>query len=309
MAGDGDAATDDVKTVATASEDPAVETTETESGEPAETAVERTTIPEVTEEPMVDVPPPVDGAGMGLGRYLSEQQDVLLRFDRAASTWRRLPTKSILAADDRLLSLPLFKSTIDLSAGVSIQLIGPTLIALGAPDRQGIPTITIECGRAHLLTMPKPQNKVWIGIGDRKGLLTFGNAESVVSFDVRWGVPAGQDPEATPAAVAAELYVTNGEIRWEEDETEESLKAPARFVIAKAAGLADADKSDVPKWINAEPSNLDKRAVTAVEKGLPNDRSVALGLKELSERRQIEVKSLAIRAAHTLGSSSRSWRR
>ncbi len=295
----GDEATDDQSTAGAAASNKTTIRIDGQTVEPEEMATEETTDPDA--DPAVDQPAANEVAGTGLGRYLSEPPDVLLRFEPDAATWRRLPTKSILAAEDRLLAFPLFKPTISLSTGVSIQEIGPAVVTLGAPDRRGIPAITIEYGRAHLLTVSKPQNQIWIRIGEHQGLLTFGNEESAVSFDVRWSVPPGQDPETTPAAVSADLYVTNGQIRWEEDGAEESLKAPARFTIAKAGASADAGGGEFPKWINAEASPLDKRAITALEKGLLKDRSVALSLKELSDRPQFEVKSLGIRSGAYIG--------
>ncbi len=70
------------------------------------------------DEPTVADAAPSNGA---FGRFTTKRGEVLLKFDTENGDWRRLPPMAPLAQGDRLLSLPLFRPSISLNTGVSIQ--------------------------------------------------------------------------------------------------------------------------------------------------------------------------------------------
>ena len=160
----------------------------------------------------VDPPQP----GRELGRYISDR-DVLLVFDRANEAWQRLPARAIVAGGDRLLTLPSFRSTIALSSGIAVQASGPSQFEFENPDDRGVPGIAVEFGRISMLTQGKAGNQIRIRMGERVGTLTFGDADAEVALEVRYILVPGKDPETGAGVLAADLFATSGQIRWEED--------------------------------------------------------------------------------------------
>ena len=84
--------------------------------------------------------------GNGVGRVVTDQE-LLLTFDPASATWRRLPGKAVLSAGQRVLSLPAFRPVVGLSNGITVQAAGPSLFDLQEVDAQGLPELFVEYGR------------------------------------------------------------------------------------------------------------------------------------------------------------------
>jgi len=223
-----------------------------------------------------------------IGRYTSDN-DVLLIFDATAKVWKRLPFKSTLATGDRLLALPGFRPSVTLSAGVTVQPVGPAVVVLDSVDEQGVPHITIDYGRVILLTVGKPKNQIHLNLGGREALVTFNNAQSTLAVDVRPTLVAGQDPATTPAIVNVDRLASSGTIVWKE----------GRDTFELTAG------NDLPKWLSPDSLSLiEQRAAFGqggLEHGLALTRSVTLALKELAQSRRMEVKTLAMRGLAHVG--------
>jgi hypothetical protein len=248
-----------------------------------------------------DTPAIEPGAGPSdvaddLGRYVSDQ-DVLLRFDRDSSGWQRLRSKAGLRAGDRLVSLPSFKPIVALTTGINLQPAGPSLLELEPADARGIPGIDIEYGRLHMLTVGKAGRQIRVRLGDRQGLITFGDAESTLALEVARLFSPGKDPEAGRAPIAADLYATSGQIQWEEDATPVKITAPERKTLTPLP-VFESPVGELPKWITADVfSSLDKRGASDLEKALDAGRSISPILNELAGSKRVEVRSLAIRCA------------
>jgi hypothetical protein len=242
-----------------------------------------------------ELAPAAETSGEGIGRYLSG--DVLLRFDQPSSSWRRLPAKAILLGSDRLLSLPSFRPSITLVNGLSVQPIGATDFDLIGLDAQGVPGIAVDYGRLVLVTIGKAGNQVRLRFGDHTGLVTFQDAESGLAIEVRHLLVPGRDPETTPAIEAIDLYCTSGEIRWEENGQVTAMRAPAGRRLSPPP-VAELDGAEQPKWIATDNvTALDQRAASSLEHEITLDRMVSLSLKELSENRRAEVRTLAVRCS------------
>ena len=206
-----------------------------------------------------------------------------------------------MGSGDMLLTLPLFRPKVHLSNGIVMETVGAALIKLDGFDAQETPGIAIDYGRVLLLTVGKAGNRIRLHFGERHGVLTFGDAESTAAVEVRRTPVAGADPETTPGAMTAELYATSGKLNWQEDKEEKQLVAPARQSLTDAAATEDT-KIELPQWITSSTRNkLDENAATTLEEALKVDRPVSLTLKELTDYRQIEVRSLAIRSCTQLG--------
>jgi hypothetical protein len=235
----------------------------------------------------------------GLGRLISERE-VLLRFDRQSQAWVRLTSRATVYPGDRLLSLPTYRSNLTLTAGVSMQLLGGTLVELLPPDSRGVPGVRLLDGRAILLTFGKPgaQIKLWSGI--RQGFVTFADPDSTLAVEVIRTRVDGSNPEKEPATTAVNLYSTAGATAWSDEMhvQPQPLQAPSRMSFAatiESPAVEPATAEDFPAWIKTdERSAMEKRASVAVEETLEADRPISLGLKELAGDRRSEVSSLAV---------------
>ena len=124
---------------------------------------------------------------------------MLLKYNRDAKSWSRLPAMSPLAKGDRLLSLPLFRPAITLSSNLTIPADGAALFELVGWTDEGVPILTVEYGRLLMLTVGKPGNPLQMRVGEAEAQLTFVDAESTLAIEVRHVLPPGKDPEAGPS--------------------------------------------------------------------------------------------------------------
>ena len=232
------------------------------------------------------------------GRYLSDHE-ILLKFDQA-SGWIRLAPTAPLSSGDRLIALPGFRPTLTLASGISVQLMGPSLVLLEGLDGQGVPTLNVRYGRLLLLTIGKANNMLKLRVGDGDALLTFIDPSATAAIEVRQVLVPGKDPAVVPAAFAAELYATRGEIGWKAEDTS-ILQGPARKLLTQLA-LPESEASGLPKWIAVNTrSGTDQRAADTLERDLRPDQPVDITLKELTDDRRIEVRSLSIRSSALIG--------
>jgi hypothetical protein len=235
----------------------------------------------------------------GLGRLISERE-VLLRFDRQTQAWVRLTSRATVYPGDRLLSLPTYRSNLTMTVGVSLQLLGGTLIELLPPDARGVPGVRLLDGRAILLAFGKPGAQIMLWSGIRQGFVTFADPDSTLAVEVVRTRIDGGNPEKEPATIAVNLYSTAGTTSWSDEMhvQPQPLQAPSRMSFAAAIESPSFDRAkpeDFPAWIKTdERAAMEKRASVAVEEALEADRPISLGLKELAGDRRSEVSSLAV---------------
>ena len=243
-----------------------------------------------------------DAAAEGFGRYVSKRGEVLLKFDPASGSWKRLTAMSPLAKGDRLLSLPLFRPTVTLSNSITLQADGAALFELVGWTDQGVPIVSIEFGRFLMLTVGKAGNSLQLKLDDKEPQLTFVDSESTLAVDVRRVLPPGKDPSIL-APLSAQVYATSGLIRIREGEAAPvELQAPAQRAIM-GDGIPEMQDGEFPKWVASESiSDAERQATSRLEPQLLPDRPSSLILKELSTSRLREVRSLAVRSACYLGS-------
>ena len=242
-----------------------------------------------------------EAAAEDFGRYTSKREGgVLLRWDPRSADWKRLPVMSPLAKGDRLLSLPLFKPTISLSTGITIQAEGPALLQLVGWTDQEVPIIAVEFGRLIMSTRGKAGNSLQIKLEDVQPQLTFVDAESTLALDVRRVLSPGKDPLAGPAPLAVDIYASSGLIRVRNGNPPIELQAPARKALILATPEQEGD--EFPSWVTSEAlTDVERRATAGVEEKFLPDRPARLLLKELAGDRRREVRSLAIWSAGYLG--------
>jgi hypothetical protein len=267
-------------------------------GEPAAAPAKGEMPEKLATEPVA--PPRGEAAGEGFGRYTSKRE-VLLRFNAAANEWTRLPSMAPLSKGDRLLSLPLFRPTIALSSGITIQADGAALFELVGWTDQGVPVIAVEYGRMLMLAVGKAGNSLQVKLDNHEVQLTFVDAESTLAMEVVRVLPPGKDPEVTLGPLAADLYATSGLVRVRQGDVPIELQSPAHHVLS--GNRPDRPSGgEFPKWVSSEGlGDLDRTATATLEPLLLADRPVALSLGELSTHRRREVRSLAIRGNAYLG--------
>lgn len=277
-----------------------------------------TAVPTAPEEPPAEIPGATDEpgnplrpgnreppdiaalAGAEMGRYLSDTQ-VAVIFDAESKTWRRLAPTAVIAAGDRVVTLPSFRPAFALANGVTIHAAGPSHLLFEGLDENAIPMLAIGYGRLGMLTVGKAGTQVHLRLGDRDVIVTFGDAQSRLAVEVMGRLTPGSDPEEGPADLAVDLFATSGEIEWSEGGRTGVIKAPEHVTLT-AQPASSIGAGQLPDWATRELINpLDERAATALEKELTPDRPLSLALKELSQNRRAEVRALAIRCGGYLG--------
>jgi hypothetical protein len=254
-------------------------------------------------------PPPVDSNAAPLppeplARLMSNEQ-VLLKNDPKAG-WVRVGANQMLMPQ-QLLVLPTYRAKVTLTVGVTLEILGGTKLELLPSSTNELPGIRILYGRVVLMPLAQPGSRLRIAFGDRSGVLTFSDPDSVAAFDVRRLYVSGSNPENGPPHTIADLYARAGDIVWDEiggKLAKSSLRLASPQKISFNAGLTSEATAvkDMPKWIVGEPLRpLDHRASVAIEESLPPEQPARLGLMELSTRPQKEVRWLTMCCLGYLG--------
>lgn len=266
----------------------------------AMTVEEETVTEEVMEEPPQPDPaldPAIEPPAPSLlGRFVSDRT-VLLKFDAEASNWNRLPALSAIGPGDLLLAMPAFDSTLALGSGISLVLLGGTMVEFGPPDANGTPLMAVHYGRVLIVTAGDDTRGIHL-VGDgQQGWLGVAEQNSIAAVEAKRTLEPGADPEAEPAKYALRLYVSQGNVTWRtsEDVPPETLSAPYQHTLGIEA---DEAAKPLPEWLvkNTTPL-IEQRGAELIEEHLAEEREIALRatLKELVEHRRSEVKALAAR--------------
>ena len=259
--------------------------------------------------PTADAPVPPER----IARFMSDNH-VLLRLDPEKKEWLRVPPQGILTPQYELLTLPTFRPVIAMTAGMTtLRLVDGTRIAFEPTDAKGVPGLKIDYGRVIVQTVGKEQTRLALTLGtrpegQRKGVLSFGDAACTLTIEVTNEIAVGENPESQSPRLKVNLDVVTGQVQWAEEGAEAiEIAASEQLTLGDAATEpANAEKPVPmelsPDWIIADSvSLLDRNASAAIEEELGRDRPVSLGLKELAEHRKKEVRRLAIRCLGHLG--------
>jgi hypothetical protein len=244
---------------------------------------------------------PARVAAEPLGRFLTDP-NVLLKPNRN-DVWERIAQGATLYAGDRLLVLPTYRPNITLGAGLTIDVLGETLIELVPPDENRVAGLRIPYGRVVLLTAGNPDVSLNVWLGDRKLTARFVDADSTLAAEVRRFLPAGADPEQEPAYVAIDLYVPpesgDVDLSMSENPQPRRVSGPAHVALGTPYPFGAADEGDQPTWIRASAlSGLDQLASDPMNAALRQgaERPVALTLREKLDDRRPEMVYLAARS-------------
>ncbi|MGQ9575518.1 MAG: hypothetical protein ACUVUC_09380 [Thermoguttaceae bacterium] len=262
-------------------------------------------VPDARPEPAPGIKPPVGppepAPAQPVGQVISSGQ-ALLRFNPRSATWEGVDQQDTVYSGDRLIGLPAFRSVVALGGQVKLELVEAG-IELLPPDAQGLPSIAIHHGRLILRPDRATGGRLRVWVGDRTGVVSFHDAESMLAIEARRRDAQGADPETQPGPMIAELYVPTGKIGWQEqsDPQQVTLEAPDRRIWGGAGEGAKAAQQ-FPRWVYSDTSSpLDQRGAAVLQRALRPARPANLILRELAEDRRKEVRWLAIRSLALIG--------
>ncbi len=246
-------------------------------------------------------PAPIPASGSPVGTFLSATE-VLVRLD-PNSHWQRIPAQAVLNEGDEIVSLPTYRPTISIQGGVTVQLFDGSRVGLLPLDPSGIAGLDIRYGRLVVKPGDTKDGRLRLQIGERGGVVGFGDADSILLVEVGCPATASADPETEPAPVVADLYSASGSIQWQETGGGELVPLTAPMKVRLDGGsLASVAAQTLPEWTSPEAvSLLDQRASATVGRALTLDRRASLTLHELALHRQREVRWLAMRCLGHLG--------
>jgi len=233
-------------------------------------------------------------------------KDPLLKYDRKAVEWRRLPPRSPIGDQDRLLALPTFHPTILVGTGVSIELTGGTSVEFRRATAGVPPRLAVRYGRLVVINAAGSDNRLRIDL-DRDAIeLDLGGIGATLAIELVRTMPPGTDPEAAPAPLVTRLFATNGKIGVKIGPSDTTLQSPAGVEISSGQVQRITPPPKPPAWVDADHlGGIDGRASTTLRTELALDRPAGLVLQELVEGqrsgRRTEVRSLAARCSIYVG--------
>lgn len=255
-------------------------------------------------DPKAGPAPPVR---VPVGKTLSERE-VIVRFDAEANMWRRLAAQTPIITEDVLVGLPAFRPTFTVGSGLTVQLIGATMIRPVPPDARGVPGVELREGRVLLSSLVPTGGEIRVLVGSNPHLIRVMNDSSLVAIEVRRLRAEGADPEKDAVRVEVDAFVTGGECLWTDASNPQSLSltAPAFRAVDMAPGVTPrvVPIERFPAWTRHDGddrSSSEKLGAPLVELALPADRPLTLGLKEMIEDRKSEVRTLAAQSLALIG--------
>lgn len=236
-----------------------------------------------------------------VGRVNSAGSQVLLRFDAKTNAWVRLPARETLSVGDRLLALPSYRPQIALGNGLTIDLLGGTLVELRPIDAGGTPGILLLRGRLMAFNVGGTKGALRLENGKAVNTVALTSAELGIEYVPRRAV--GEDP-TTVANSDLALYGKSGQISWwTPTQAESQLTMPGQWLITEGAAPAPLPAAaTLPTWLTSDERDLlEKSAADFVELGLRSDKAVSVALREMMTDRRIENVQLALRCLAQIG--------
>jgi len=276
-----------------------------ETAKPSEVAIaEKKTLPPPPPKKSPEgKEPPATTEGEQAGLYVSPV-GVLLRYDPDKGQWWRLPSRSVLNSGDRLLALPTYRPTINLSGGVTMQMIGGTAVELHRAQADDTPVIELLYGRVVLTGgLGQGSNRLTLNAGQQEHLFTLDEADSTLAVELTQEHIPGANPEKEGSAeIVLDFYAASGGMRWEHGQRGTDVRAPVHWRPDGRVVKPEEGMDPLPEWIYSDmPSGGDRLASIALEEAITLDRPAELSLMELVGRRRSEVRSLSARSSVYVG--------
>ena len=246
-------------------------------------------------EPAVDA-----GQLVVLGKYVGND-DLLLIYGSQGGRWIRLPNRTELAAGDRLLALPMFRSHIKL-ATIDAYLIDGAEVTLAAGDGGATSTdvaIDLAYGRL-LLSAGLDGSEITLSVGDDPRRVSLGGSAELAIEVRRRFVPGEVAAQSGPLEVA--WHLTSGTLTAGEFAAE----APALWKTVEGIDSAPGPFDKLPAWIDQPRlTQFEREARRTVSEALRAGEPVGISILELSDKRGLgrrrEVRTLAAESGTYVG--------
>lgn len=267
-----------------------------------------TAVPAVAPKPAKPVEPaepvpPEPGPGMDVGRYISDRQ-VLASYDPEDGLWYLKPTRSVLAAGERLIVLPTYRPQVALPSGVQVTFAGESLVQMEQPGESGASRMSVAYGRFIAVTVGAAGAQIDLNLAGIEGTATLIDADSGLAVKAGQWLPPGADPEAGPGIAVVELYTTNGRVTWQE-KGQEKVSIPEGHVHLYVG--ADPPETQgpflPPDWIDAKSiSPIDRETSQVLQDLLAEEpeKPLNLSLRERLTDRRVNVRALIARCLGNL---------
>lgn len=233
-----------------------------------------------------------------VGRYISEEEQVLARFDDDAGDWFRVAPHSPLFTGQRVIALPTYRPQLLLSPSIKVTLAGESHLRLGSTDDADGPLLKLDSGRAIIVPLGDLDAAVRIEVAGRSGAVLFSDADSMLAIEVVNFLPPGQLPELEPAIPVVQIFALSGQVAWQEAGAEAIHVDIGQVLAMEGTGAPNLfHAEEVPAWVvGKDLAAIDKDAAAELRRVLATDRPLSLSLLERTEFRRIEVRSLACRS-------------
>ncbi|MBC8355415.1 MAG: hypothetical protein H8E66_25845 [Planctomycetes bacterium] len=236
-----------------------------------------------------------------VGSYISEVE-VLARFDETAGDWFRVAPDAPVLAGQRVIALPTYRPKLLLSPNIRVTLVGESYVEFGQKKEPTAPMLKIETGRATIVPLGDPEAVVHLSAAGRIGSVSFGDADSKLAVHVMQYLPPGQQPQLEPSVPMIQLFAVSGQVSWKEEGSGEFVVSAGQVLTIAGDGSPTLyEAGELPKWIvGKDLADIDRLASAELRRDLATDRPLGLSLLELTEFRQVEVRSLACRSLCSL---------
>jgi hypothetical protein len=271
--------------------------------EPAPNGLRDPARPLPTEDDPV-APPDAPAAPVEVGYVKLSEPNFLVRYVAESADCFRLPARTKLMSGDRLLVLPTYRPEIVLTPGVQVVFTGPSSVQTKPHNAQGEPELAIEYGRALIATAGVAGARIHLDLAGCKGSVTFQEAASEMGVEVSHHLPPGVNPELESAWPVVHLYTTIGRIVWQATDSEAAMpiqQGQVRVIVGDQAETMAVVQT--PAWMQGtDLRDVDRLASDALEPFIIPDRPVSLTLRERTDDRKSEIRSLAARCLAYLDS-------
>jgi len=236
-----------------------------------------------------------------VGRISSAATQVLLRYDPAANSWVRLQGTEALMVGDRLLALPGYRPQLSINGGITVDLLGGTLIELSPVDPMGTCGVRILRGRLIAFNVGGTKAKLAIDDGKLRGVCTLGTAELGLEHVFRR--PPGSDPAAAEVPWYLNLYVKSGDVSWTAAAAPEiPLPPTTTWTVSETTPPVQPAGTILPNWmVQDERDTLARQAADFIELNLRGQKTISVVLNETLSDRRIENVQLALECLAQLG--------
>ncbi len=226
---------------------------------------------------------------------LASETATLWRLDPREGLWRPLTSGETLSAGNRLASWSFERPQLNLSGGITAELVGGARASLSAPSAMGPPALTLEQGQTVLRFAAAAGQPCALHVGSLE-LAISTSAAAVVAIDPSYRAIEGR---ATPQelARAAEIHVVEGTVKIRLGDAAPEVTAPAMVRVSPEGALQIEPNAQSPAWVLAPPAGgSEQRLAAELRSRLSSGEHSSAGLRALAASKQRELRHAAIAA-------------